>query len=186
MASRRIGGRAKPWASIFSAVLSGETPLSLGGDAPTTMTFRVQPADLAAFDLINDFAISPSISQADAAEMLNIKSVVLRYLAPALGLPFSLIGRMLAADRNTAEHIAAAVACDMEISWHLGIRFDKVKAALTACGIERRGTGWCRNALTTEGVLPRPTLSAPRITDSRAPSAAAIGVGDYASDCYAT
>ncbi len=189
MASRRIGGRPKPWASIFSALLSGQTPFWLDGDAPTTMTIRVRPADLAAFDLINDFAIapwiSPSISQADAAEMLNIKSVILRDLAPVLGLPFSLRGRMLAADRNTAEHIAAAVAWDMEISWHLGIRFDKVEAALTAQGIARLGTGWCRDELIAEGILPRPTLSASRVTDSRAPSAVAIGIQNHASDRHA-
>lgn len=190
MASRRIGGRAKPWASIFGALLSGETPFWLNGDAPTTMTIRVRPADLAAFDLIDDYPIapwiSPTISQADAAEMLNIKSAVVSNLAPGLGLPFTLSGRMLAADRNTVEHIAAVVAWDMEISWHLGVRFGKVEAALTARGIERLGTGWCRNTLIAEGILPRPTLSISRMTDRRVPSAAATGVRDYAPDCHAT
>lgn len=189
MASRRIGGRPKPWASIFGALLSGEMPFWLDGDAPNTMTIRVRPADLAAFDLTDDFAIapwiSPSISQADAAEMLNIKSVVLRDLAPALGLPFSLSGRMLAAERNTAEHVAAAVAWDMEISWHLGVRFDKVETMLRARGIDRIGTGWCRSDLIADGVLPRPGLPEPRMADRHIDSAAATGGRDHAQDCHA-
>lgn len=189
MASRRIGGRPKPWASIFGALLRGDTPFWLIGDAPNTMTIRVRPADLAAFDLIDDFAIapwvSPSISQADAAEVLNIKSVVVRDLAPSLGMPFSLSGRMLAADRKIVEHIAAAVAWDMEISWHLGVRFDKVETMLTARGIDRIGTGWCRNALIADGVLPRSGLPAAGTADRHINTAAAIGGRDHAPDCHA-
>lgn len=160
VAAKRIGGRPKPWGSIVQALVNGNLEYWLNGEAATTRSVRIRASAITAFDAViddpADFGIETCamISQADAAEILNIKSELLAGLSEQLEMPFSLQGRALVSPRSTVIRAAEALAWDTEISWHLGVRFHSVETILIDRQIVRTGTGWCRRTLIDEGILP--------------------------------
>lgn len=161
VASKRIGGRLKPWGSIIQAMMDGAIEFWMADDRPTTKSVFVYARDFAVFDQVLDrpsdygIKVSPMVSQADAAEILNIKSGLLPGLSPIIGVPFLPDGRALAAQRFAVLSAAGGIAWDTEVSWHLGVKFHEVADILTVRGIARRaGSGWCRRQLIHAGVLP--------------------------------
>lgn len=158
--AKRIGGRLKPWGSIFEGFLDQSLEFWLTGNAPTTRLIFVRPSDLAAFDQAidepSDFGVESSavVSQADAAEVLNIKSGFLSAVSEDLGIEFRKTGPALATPREAVLRVAGEVAWNTEISWHLGLKFHRVEESLLARDVPRRSTGWCRRYLIKEGILP--------------------------------
>lgn len=160
VAVKRIGGRLKPWGSILGALVDRNLDFWLTGNAPTIRSIFVLPTDLAAFersiDEPADFGIesSATISQADAAEVLNIKSGLLSEVSVDLGIQFRATGRALITSRDTVLRAAAEVAWNAEISWHLGVNFHRVEESLLALDVPRQSSGWCRRYLVKNGILP--------------------------------
>ena len=115
-ASKRIGGRPKPWAAIFQALLGGDLSYWLTGDVPTTITIRVRPEDLAVFDGVADAPSlrgpepSPFVNQADAAEILNLKSEQVAAWCEDLSVPFVMSGRALVAPLSRVADVARETA----------------------------------------------------------------------------
>lgn len=159
-ASKRIGGRLKPWSSIVRALLEGDLPYWLSGALPTTASIRVQAAALAAFDQAVDGPLPAGmepgrvVSQADAAEILNLKSEQVAAWSETLGIPFAPSGRALVAPLAKVIDVARGIAWTAEISLHVGIHPVKVQAGLTERGIRRVSTGWCRQHLMDKTILP--------------------------------
>jgi hypothetical protein len=161
VASKRIGGRLKPWGSIIQALLDGAIEFWLADERPTTKSIFVRAGDFAVFDKVvdtpSDYGIetSPIVSQADVAEILNIKSGLLPHLSAIIGVPFIPDGRALVAQRLAVLAAAGGIAWDTEISWHLGVSFREVEDILSARDIEKRaGGGWRRRQLIDAGILP--------------------------------
>lgn len=159
VASKRIGGRLKPWGSIFKAMTSGHLGFWMKGDDPTMRSIFVLPRDMAIFDRVvdgprPDSAATAAINQADAAEILNVKTKPLVAMAAGLGIVFEKDGFALAAVRSSVLEAAAGVAFDTEISWHLGVRHGMVEGILVSHGLARRKDGWCRSQLIEAGFLP--------------------------------
>lgn len=159
IASKRIGGRPKPWGSIVEALLTGHLRFWLVDDLPTSKSIHVLASDLVGFDDVVDDAspyigeVSGIVSQADAAEMLNIKPLLLPKIGHEFGLRFAPVGRTLATSRAAVLDAAERVAWNTEIAVRLGISFRDVEAILTPLGVGRIAGGWCRPHLIAEGIL---------------------------------
>lgn len=160
VAVKRIGGRLKPWGSIFQALNDGDLEFWVAGEKPTSTSIRLHAADLARFDgVVDDVPVYggkpfAKVSQADAAEILNLKPALLPEIGPRLGIDFIPNGRGLGAPLATVVQVAAAVAWDKEISWHLGVRHDEVEDILLSQGIRPLEIGWSRPRLVDRGILP--------------------------------
>ncbi|BCA58122.1 hypothetical protein HMP06_0891 [Sphingomonas sp. HMP6] len=159
-ASRRIGGRLKPWASIIGALCAGSVPFWMDGRVPTTTSIQVRAKDLARFDAVVDadappgFAVAHAVSQRDAAEILNIAPKYMPELGLALDFPFLRKGQMLVAERAAVVAAVARVAWSAEIALHMGLHHRSVEDELSARGINALPSGWPRERLILEGILP--------------------------------
>ncbi len=160
-AVRRIGGRLKPWASIVRDLLSGDLPFWIIDESSLSTGILVRPAEIAAFDrtpvALHDAGFLPSatMSQMDAAEVLNIKPALLPEWGNMLRLSFKRVGSALVVPRADVEDTARQVAWNTEVAWHLRIKHRQVESALLRRNIRRVTTGWCRRQLREEGILPR-------------------------------
>lgn len=160
VAVKRIGGRLKPWGSILQALANGDIEFWVAGEKPTSKTIRLHASDLARFDQVADDPTShggslpTNLSQADAAEILNLKPALLPVLGPKVGIHFAPLGRGLAAPLDTVVQAAEAIAWGKEISWHLGVRHDAVEGILLSQDIRPRAIGWSRPELVNRGILP--------------------------------
>ena len=159
-ASRRIGGRFKPWASIIDALRMGHIEFWTDGRAPTTTSIYVRAIDLARFDVVVDanapagFAIAATVSQRDAAEILNIAPKYMPELSDHLGFPFLRKGLMLVAASTTVIAAAARVVWNAEIALHMCVHHRSVEDVLSTRGINAFPSGWPRERLILEGILP--------------------------------
>lgn len=169
IASRRIGGRLKPWASIVDALRNGGVPFWAKGKDAKIASFRIRPNDLARFQSVLDaeapacLTIGATVSQSDAAEILNITPKYLPALAGDLGLEFERVGLGLYAPRHAVLTAAAAVAWNAEVAAYEGVDHRAVDGILAARGVSPLRTGWCRARLIKEGILP----PLPYVTDAK-------------------
>lgn len=160
IASKRIGGRLKPWGSIVEALVMGHLRFWLIDDSPTSRSIHVLASDLVLFDDVVDDAspyigeVSDIVSQADAGEVLNIKPLLLPSIGSEIGLRFAPAGRTLATSLAAVLDAAGRVAWNTEIAVRLGISFREVEAILTPMGVSRMAGGWFRPHLIAEGILP--------------------------------
>lgn len=160
VATKRIGGRLKPWATIIHALIDGRIRFWLKASTPTTASIMVRGRDLAAFQHVTDPAapeglpISPLINQLDTAEVLNISTALLSGIQEDLGLEFDKSGQGLATSRTQVLSIAAEIVSNAEASHHLGVHPKQVPGILDARRIRRRRGAWCRRHLIDESILP--------------------------------
>ena len=158
--SRRIGGRLKPWSSIINALRTGRIAFWMDGRTPTTTSIYIRAMDLAMFDAVIDldgpagFAIAATVSQRDAAEILNIAPKYMPKLSDDLGLPFARKGMMLVAARTAVVAAAARVAWNAEVALHEAVHHKSVETHLLARGINPLPSGWSRARLIAKGILP--------------------------------
>ncbi len=157
VAVKRIGGRLKPWASIIQALADGKIKFWIDQDETTSKSIHLHATEIAQFDrLVDDpdvtkITSTDTISQIDAADILNIKPA----LVSKLGIVFIPVGRAFVAPVREILKVAESVAWETEVSWHLGVHHRKVEDVLTSLGIERLLTGWSRSQLIAAGILPK-------------------------------
>lgn len=161
IAARRIGGRLKPWGSILESLQSGKMAYWIEGENVTLRTIYIWPADMRKFLHVVDrpYADSASmtnftVSQLDAAEILNIQPAQLASEATALGIQFRKSGRGFAASLTEVLSVASIVAWSAEIAWHLGTTSRDVEEMLHHENISRLHTGWSRRKLISAEILP--------------------------------
>jgi hypothetical protein len=161
VAAKRIGGRLKPWGSIFESLRSGNMPYWIEGKDLTLRTVYVWPVDICQFQNIVDLTFDDGalltnfiVSQADAAEILNMPSAQLAREATALGIHFRKSGRGFAASLPEVLFAASSVAWSAEIAWHLGTRYRDVEEMLQHRNISRLRSGWDRRQLISAEILP--------------------------------
>ena len=159
VASRRIGGRLKPWASIIDALRTGRIDFWMEGDKPTITSIYIRAGEMARFDAIVDeaapvgLAASTVVSQRDAAEILNLAPKNMLALCDTLHLRFVRKGPALVAPLADVLATAAKFIWNVEIAWHLGAHHKRVDKILTARGIDPSSPGWPRQRLNSEGII---------------------------------
>lgn len=161
IAARWIGGRLKPWGSIIESLQSGKTTYWIEGENVTLRTIYVWPADMCKFQHVVDRPLDDSgsmtnftVSQLDAAEILNIQPARLASEATALGIHFRKSGRGFAASLPEVLSTARSVAWSAEIAGHMGTRYRDVEEILHHKNISRLCTGWDRRQLISAEILP--------------------------------
>lgn len=160
-AAKRIGGRRKPWAAIYRALLDGEMRFWLSGGAEVGPShLLVQPEDMVRFDHIVDKVLKPDLPQAtviskmDACEILNLTP---RYFAPVehdFGITFRQNGNAMTAEFEQLLSIARRAVWPTEIVKHLDLHAKLLGDILPKFRIPRLGSGWCRKTLIDKGILP--------------------------------
>lgn len=161
IAARQIGGRLKPWGAILESLQSGKITYWIEGENVTLRTIYIWPADMCKFQHVVDrpFADSASmtnftVSQLDAAEILNIQPARLASEATALGIHFRKSGRGFAASLADVLSAASIVAWSAEIAWHMSATSRDVEEMLHHKNISRLYTGWSRRQLISTAILP--------------------------------
>ncbi|AXU20885.1 hypothetical protein C7W88_17885 (plasmid) [Novosphingobium sp. THN1] len=160
-AAKRIGGRRKPWAAIYRALLDGEMRFWLSGSREVGPShLLVQPEDMLRFDPVSDEVLRPDlprasvVSKMDACEILNLTP---RYFAPVehdFGITFTQNGNAKTADFEEVLSIARQAVWPTEITKHLDMHAKLLSDILPKFRIPRVGTGWCRKTLIDKGILP--------------------------------
>ena len=159
-ASRRIGGREKPWAAIIEAILTGRLPNWSGDGSFNVHKVFVRPADMAQFDGIvftpsgSAFPFSKLISQEDVGELLNIAPKYLPAVQEYFGLQFVEVGRAECANKATVLGIAMQMASSAEIGQQMGVHSRTASTAMRKRAINAVSVGWDRAQLIANGTLP--------------------------------
>jgi hypothetical protein len=160
VAMKGIGGRTKPWSAVIRSLESGQIQFWISGSKPTSRSLFVRPAGLAPLaDVAADmpplgFKAADTISQLDAAEVLNISAAVLERTRNELDIPFEQKGRALVAPIECVIAVARSLAWAGEISRHLKVGGAQVARIMRQLGIENVANGWCRDTLVLKGLLP--------------------------------
>lgn len=162
IAARWIGGRLKPWGSILESLQSGKIPYWIEGENVSLRTIYIWPADMRKFLHVADHPFADTecmtnftVSQLDAAEILNIQPAQLASEATALGIHFRKSGRGFAASLAEVLSTASIVAWSAEIAWHMGASSRDVGELLHRQNISRLHTGWSRQQLISAAMLPK-------------------------------
>lgn len=159
-ASRRIGGREKPWAYIIAAILTGRLPVWGNGGPFNAKRILVRPADIAQFDGCSftpsgrTFPFSSVISKDDLGEILNIAPKYLDALEKDFELKFEEVGRAECVAKESAIKIAVRMASSAEIGHHMGLHSRKASTAMRKRSMTEVGVGWDRTQLIALGILP--------------------------------
>ncbi len=161
-ASKRIGGRLKPWSCMIDALRMRQLPFWLAGPEPTSKSIVILPEDLKRFDQVEaqlptvGLEHAETLSQLDAGQILNITPALVAKRSGDFKLSFKREGLALVASREDVLAIAGEIAWSAEIALHLSISIMKVHGALKARNAVRFRTGWCRRDLIERGILPQP------------------------------
>ncbi|WP_375393482.1 hypothetical protein [uncultured Sphingomonas sp.] len=159
-ASRRIGGREKPWSAIIAAILTGRLRVWGDGGPFNARKILVRPCDLAQFDTVvfaatgSAFPFSNLITQDDLGELLNVAPKYLVALTADLDLQFAEVGRAECTDKVGAITAAQRMASSAEIGHHMGLSSRKANTAMRNGSIKKVSVGWDRRQLMHLGILP--------------------------------
>jgi hypothetical protein len=170
-ASRRIGGREKPWAAIVAAILTGKLRAWSAGGPFNTRTTLVLPNDMAQFDDVAfeasdaEFPFSPLINLDDLGEILNVSPKYLPAVVAHFDLKFESISRALCTGKAGALAVARAMVSSAEVGPHMGRSARRADTALRKESKSRVSVGWDRRQLIDAGVLPRPLNHDPSALD---------------------
>jgi hypothetical protein len=153
LASRRIGGRLKPWSEIFASIVRGDLPIWIKGSGKYLDRIHVKPADMSKFDdAIFDelkephFPFSPLMCQRDAEEVLNVGPTQMKKAkADALTeFPISR-GNAKLAERTKILQLASRVIPTSEYQQRNGLSKAAALVRLRSSGAARLSFGWDRN-----------------------------------------
>lgn len=160
-ASRRIGGREKPWAAIVSAILTSRLPAWGDGGRFHTQRILVRPCDMVQFDDVvfvpsgSGFPFSTLINQDDLGELLNVSPKYLPAVVADFDLRFAEVGRAECTAKADGLAVAARMATTAEIGHHMGIKAKTAEVAMRTGAMEKVSVGWGRRQLIDDGVLPQ-------------------------------
>lgn len=170
VASRRIGGREKPWGAIFERLRSGDVECWIDGDAPTFRSVMVHPTSLAAFQQVvfrredhPGFPFSPGYAKCEVEEVLNQALKRSKDLIERGDLAFGVAGGRHVANCDRVIDLAARIASFAELAAHTGLRYHDAADEMERLGVPRVGASWCRPTLVDHGLIPslpayRPTF----------------------------
>jgi len=161
VAARRFGGGAKPWGAMIVGVLAGYLTLWSPDDTGDLLTALVDGQELAAVVAstrphppFGSLQPSTSMSQRDAAEMLNSDWKTFTRLAGEVCLPTVRNGCCLAVDRATVEKLATSFSSALEVQLHVGGTVQEIRRIVADLRITPIGPGWNRAELRRAGLLP--------------------------------
>ncbi len=173
IATRRIGGRLKPWASIIDALRKGRLSFWMPEGKLFIPTLRVRAKDLTGFQAIVDaeapdgMPVFTTVSQEDAAEILNLAPKRVTALSRQLAFPFERQGHGLAASRAAVLAAAAEIAFNAEVALHENVHHRQVDNIMVARSIAPLLSGWRRRDLVQDGIIPPPPIIVPKKQSSR-------------------
>jgi hypothetical protein len=161
LATRRFGGREKPWAHIIAAILDGGLPCWQTRDTFSVRKLMVCADDLRQFDdLTVETEASPAnefISQLDASEILNLNFKAMISLRNSRVLRFARSGKGIACRKAELLELASRLASLSEVSAHLNCPAPTAAMEIRRRGIERVHAGWSRLQLIELGIPPKLT-----------------------------
>lgn len=164
VAARCIGGREKPWAEIFRALLGGRIAFWVSEKAAiTTRTIKVQRTSLMRFQRVAfrrtnhpGFPFSPTFAKFEAEDILNIPAKTLKPLIDAGHLEFRRERGRHVADIDVVLDLARDMVAFAELGAHTGWSYWHACDETDRLGIGRFGVGWCRHGLVDHGLIPGP------------------------------
>ncbi|WP_375427884.1 hypothetical protein [uncultured Sphingomonas sp.] len=161
LAANRIGGRLKPWGTMYVAMLSGDLPIWHRKEARSPLrAILVRPESLAMFDDVHfdshdypDFLFDTLATSVDIGEILNVAPKVVHQIIADGGL-----ARVI---RDTAHCVAAAevlamaarLASNSEVGHWNGESVIGTHYKLMRLSIPGEHGMWSRNALKLSGIL---------------------------------
>lgn len=161
IASRHVGGRLKPWASIVDALRGKRIPFWMPTDEPKISSCRVRPEDFRRFQAIVDAEVpagllhEATVSQSDAAEILNLAPKHLPALCEQLDIPYERVGLGNYAPRDAVLAAAEKLVFSAEIALHLNVDHRQVEKILALGGVAPLLSGWSRRDLSERGMIPK-------------------------------
>lgn len=181
-ASRRIGGRQKPWSAIFRALRKGQISFWLDGDKVTSRSILVHPASLARFEGMTfrredhpAFQFTNTCAKFEAEEILNLAPKNLEPFIEAGHLAFRPEGRRLVTDLCDVLDLAARMVAFAELAAHTGWTYWRACDETDELGLGRIGIGWCRATLVSTRLVPVVPGSVEDCIRSRPPAQRAAG-----------
>jgi hypothetical protein len=159
LASRHVGGRFKPWASIIGAILDGTIPCwkkKSGGRM--SFSVAVWPADLARFstahDPISGIPASTLISKMDAAEILNCSFAKLQDAQRRKLLHFRRVRKAEVTELDALLTLASRVISSAEFAMRTANTPLAAANELRRLDVPQFAFGWDRAAVTRLDLLP--------------------------------
>lgn len=151
---RLIGGRCKPWGPLLTAMVGGEIPYWIV-DRPGRFMNKVlvRPGDIAPFADIRfdeaDWPVFPfdrTVTQIDAAEILNIDAIQIRTVVDDGTLEFEPAGVALRTSKASVLALAEKTISTSEAAARLGTDFRHVAGTLNRqSDLQRQHFGWSRS-----------------------------------------
>jgi hypothetical protein len=153
-AMRQMGGHCKPWGPLFAAMLGGEIPYWIV-ERPGKFLNKVLVhfADVATFTDVRfdesqwpNFPFDPTVTQVDAAEILNIDAVQIRTVIDDGTLEFAPAGVARRTTKASVLKLAERIISTSEAALRLGIDARCVAGTLKRrADIRRQLFGWSRS-----------------------------------------
>lgn len=152
-AVRLIGGRCKPWGPLLAAMIGGEIPywfVDRPGKFLNKVLVRLTDIGPFADTPFNEavwpnFPFDTTVTQIDAAELLNIDALQIRAAIDDGTLEFTPAGVALRTSKATVLSLGLEVVSTSEAALRLGIDARHVAHALKAyANIRRKLFGWLR------------------------------------------
>lgn len=159
-AARQIGGREKPWGSIFHALRSGELDFWLADDTVTSRSIRILPQALKSFSKVvfdprryPTFPFVHSLSKNEVEEILNIHPKNLPILVEQGLISFEKAIGSIRADRSAIARLARRMASPAELGHALNETSSRVASVVSRLGVRPIGCGWSRMDCIRLGIL---------------------------------
>lgn len=159
-AARQIGGREKPWGSMFHALRNGELDFWLADDTVTSRSIRVLPQALKPFrEVVFDrgrypaFPFARSLSKDEVEEILNIHPKNLPILIEQELISFEKAIGSICADRSAIARLARRMASSAEVGHALDKSGSRVASIVSTMGVRPIGCGWSRVDCVRLGIL---------------------------------
>lgn len=159
LASRQVGGRLKPWASILGAILDGTIPCwKKRSGGRMSFAVAVWPADLARFSTVEDpisgIPASTLISKLDAAEILNCSFAQLQDAQRRTLLKFRRVRKAEATELDAILRLASQIISGAEFAMRTANTALGAANELRRLDVPQFAFGWDRAAVTRLGLLP--------------------------------
>lgn len=155
---RRFGGRPKPWAAVYSAMLSDDVQFWAAGGT-TSLKLMVIPGSIDALgenDFLESdhpsFPFSTEVHTADAAEILNFKTPGVDALRVAGVIPSIRRAKSFRSPKDEIYALAAEYVSTAELMRRGRTSAERVNVQLSARGFTRRHGLWVRSEVM--GVIP--------------------------------
>jgi hypothetical protein len=149
-ASRRIGGRLKPWSAIVAGLLSRDIPCWRRSNDRWCRSVTVRSDDLATFETVMaesapNVPAADTISKNDAEELLNCTIIGLRAAEDARLLRFRPSGKGLVTERAAVLDLAVRAISCAEVALRSGNSPRRAAAQMRRLRIPPIAFGWDRS-----------------------------------------